>query len=121
MWKTYALFQRTYRVINMLTKEKKKQKKKNYINNYFLSLFSNATYDDRFIFRQMICFYKEIVLLMHPNFPQKCFPFNFKLADFAFNRIKLLRHGINFDTKFTCRFIYKVNCFVGQKSVGNVS
>ena len=47
MWKTYALFQRTYRVINMLTKEKKKQKKKNYINNYFLSLFSNATYDDK--------------------------------------------------------------------------
>ena len=47
--------------------------------------------------------------------------FDFELHDFTRNFIHFGGHRVYFGTNHCARFVYKVNCFVRQKSVGNVS
>ena len=50
-----------------------------------------------------------------------CLPLDFELRDFADNFVKSLWHRVNFDSQFRGSLINKVNCLVGQETVGYIA
>src|SRR5579883_1064893 len=54
-------------------------------------------------------------------FPFQRLPFDLQLSNPSLDLIELSRHGIDLDTKLTGCFVHKIDGFIGQEAIGDVT